>query len=466
MMINESATLDPRFINDLYLFYRYFVTRVRYKSKAKPAKHIKELSRHLMALKLGVLDKHLAVSMPPRHSKSSMITLAYPLWLVFDNPDLNILIVTNTNDLAEKFGIELRELITRFGPQFDVYLSDVKHSSTHIKFCDKHGNLYNGSIRLTGRSGSITGQDADYIIVDDPYKGLEEEFTPTALQKTIDWFKRVIIQRIEPHTKLIVLHTRWHSLDLIGYIKAELSKLFKFITFPAIRENNKPLWPEQYTLKELKEKLKTVGERLFSAIWQQKPLDETSDFFDIDSLEFTGLQPYEKIIETVRSWDISKGATLKADFTAGAKMVLTNYGRYGVIDIVHGKFGKETKQKILDTAKSDGFNVKILIETGVAAAGDLLFDEWEQQLEGYNVQQSDAINSKPDRATPLKNAILDRIFFLNLNDTKIIEALKREFKSFPDGVHDDIVDCIAYGIIYLKIRAKSLRIVEEDAYCY
>ena len=136
--VNE---LDDRFLNDLYLFYRYFVAESQFGSNSKPAGHIKELSRHLMALKLGLLDKHLAVSMPPRHSKSTMITLAYPLWLLFQDPDLDILIVNNTKELSEKFGLDIRELIIQHGPAFNVYLSDVKHSSSHLKFCDKTGKL-------------------------------------------------------------------------------------------------------------------------------------------------------------------------------------------------------------------------------------------------------------------------------------------------------------------------------------
>lgn len=452
MMINESPTLNKRFIDDLYLFYRYFVARVKYKNKSVPAKHIKELSRHLMALKLGVLDKHLAVSMPPRHSKSSMITLAYPLWLIFQDPDLNILIISNTKELAEKFGIDIRELITKFGSYFNVYLSDVKHSSTHLMFCDKNGKLYNGSIRLTGASGSITGQDADYLIVDDPYKGEEDEFTPTALQKKIDWFLRIVIQRLEPHTKLLILHTRWHSRDLIGYIQDNLKEDFKFITYPAILKDNTPLWPEQYTIEELYNKLKTVKERLFSAIWQQKPLDETSDFFDIDLLKYESLQSDEEIVHKIRIWDIQSSDSLKADFTVGSLLVRTNKDRIGVTDVIRGQFGNDTKKKIQDTAKTDGYDVIILIETGVAAAGDHLYQEWKQQLRGYRVHRAKAIKSKPDRATPLKNSILDSEFFLDLNDKKVIEAINNEMKAFPDGVHDDIVDTFAYGVIKLRRR--------------
>jgi len=457
--------LDPRFINDLYLFYRLFVTQEHFGSDAKPAKHIKDLSRHLMALTLGKLKKHLAISMPPRHSKSSMVTIAYPLWLIFDNPNLNILIVSNTNTLAEKFGIDLRELIKKHGPRFNVYLSDVKHSSTHLKFCDKDGNLYRGSIRLTGASGSITGQDADYIIVDDPYKGEEDELTPTALKKKIDWFKRIIIQRLEPHTKLLVLHTRWHSDDLIGYFKEKLSDLFKFITFSAIKEDGTTLWPEQYSLKELNSKLGVVGERLFSAIWQQKPLDETSDFFDVDALKYESLQPGEKIIKRMRSWDLSSGETLHADYTVGALMCRTNKGRVGVLELIRGQFGREkeetgennTKDMVLNTAKRDGPDVIILLEFAKTGDGNLLWDEWKRQLKGYRVRRSIPIKSKPDRGTPLKYGIQDEKVFFAINDLKLTEAINSEFKAFPEGKNDDIVDAVAYG--YIKLRRKGASII-------
>ena len=146
---------------------------------------------------------------PTHNSKSSMVTLAFPLWLIFQNPNLKILIVNNSATLSEKFGIQIREYIKKVGPQFGVHLSDVKRSSTHIMFTDADGELHQGSIRLVGASGSITGQDADYLIIDDPYFGFDD-ITPSQLNKKIDWFQTIILQRLEPHSKLIVLHTRWH----------------------------------------------------------------------------------------------------------------------------------------------------------------------------------------------------------------------------------------------------------------
>ena len=175
-------------MNNLYLFYRCFITLQFHPNY--PAPHIRELAEELTRVRLGEYDR-LCVSMPPRHSKSSMVTLAYPLWLIFQDPTLNILIINNTGDLSEKFGIQLREYVRKFGGLFNVYLSDVKHSSTHLMFEDNTGELYSGSIRLVGSNGAITGQDADYIIIDDPYKGFDDT-TPSLLQKKIDWFNTIV----------------------------------------------------------------------------------------------------------------------------------------------------------------------------------------------------------------------------------------------------------------------------------
>ena len=530
---------------------------------------------------------------PTHNSKSSMVTLAFPLWLIFQNPNRNILIIT-TGGLTEKFGIKIREYVREYGEQFNCYLSDVKQASTHIMFCDKNKHLYKGSIRLTGIGGSVTGQDADVVILDDPYKGLDEEFTPTALQKKIDWVNRVLEQRIEPHTRYCVLHTRWHpiadhtpvlthnrgwtthgdlkkgdyvfdtelkpvkvkmvhpktivdnyfifdngetiisgddhqwnplndpphlhttrnilnkkqhhqlyqffsarndkvtlkdcfkgasmqgncitvdsddglylvgksmiathnSKDIIGYYKETQPHLFKFINFSAIQSDGTPLWKERYTIDELMMKKENMGDRMFSSIYQQIPLDMTSDFFTMSHLKYEKLDDDEKILSTVRSWDISGADSMTSDYTSGALLSITDKGNIILHDIVYGKFGSDTIDVIRETARLDTPNIPVLIETGVAGAGLLLFEEWKSQLVGYRVEQSKPIKSKVDRATPLRNMIFDGLFKVDLPmGDKVREVFLNEFSSFPNGEHDDIVDSVAYGVNWLKHHNSGL----------
>lgn len=440
---------EELFVNDLYLFYRYFVASDY--ANSVPAPHIKQLAHELM--KLMVTDEYhrLAVSMPPRHSKSSMVTLAFPLWLIFQNPNRNILIITGPG-LSEKFGIKIREIIRQNGNIFNCYLSDVKQSATHLMFCDKNKKLYNGSIRIASINGSVTGQDADVVILDDPYKGLEEEFTPGALQKKIDWVNRVLEQRIEPHTRYCVLHTRWVENDIIGYYKKTQQHLFRFIEFSAIQPDGTPLWKERYNITELQHKKENIGERMFSAIYQQVPLDMTSDFFNTTLINYKPLPDNEKIVATCRSWDIAGANNLRGDYTAGAKLSITEKGNIILTDLVHGKFSSKTNKVIQMTAQEDSPSVPILIESGVAAAGFLLFEEWKSQLMGFQVEQSSPVNSKVDRATPLRNLVFDGRFFVLLDDDVLRQRFIDEFRSFPNGGHDDIVDAVAYGVNWLKYQ--------------
>lgn len=435
--------------DDLYYFYCWYVARDFREMVDAP--HIDTLSSYLTDLKDGLINR-LCVAMPPRHSKSSMITLAFPLWLLSKNKDLNILIVNNSAGLSEKFGIQLREYIKRIGPEFDLYLSEVKHSSTYIMFTNSDGELQKGSIRLVGASGSITGQDADYIILDDIYSGFDD-ITPSLLAKKIDWFKTIIEQRIEPHTKLVILHTRWHSEDLQGYLHEHYPDDYSFLEFPAIDEDGKALWPERYTIAEYNKKRVAMGERQFQAIYQQKPLDLTSDFFHTDRLIFEDrFDDYP--IARCRSWDIASSDDSlgdQRDYTAGVRMLKTPGDQYWIFDFEHGQYGNDVKHIIQDTAKRDSPQYTILLEPGTTGgAAGLLYEEYKNALIGYNTVQSLPKGTKADRATPFSNAVYDGKVHVCINNNEQRELFLSQLKSFPNGKHDDLVDACAYGYLWLS----------------
>ncbi len=225
-MLNKLDREDfENMLLDLYEFYYNFIA-LRYKNYVD-APHIKELVDLLMQLYLNDSSKHLCVSIPLRHSKSSIMTIAFPLWLIFQDPDMNILIINAEASLSENFSIRLREYVKDYGEIIDVKVSDVKHSSTRLKFENSKGDLYKGPIRLTGSNDSITGQDADILILDDIYKGFTD-ITPSLLDKKIEWFKTMICSVKNP-TQLMILHTRWATNDLQGYLMENSPDKYEFL---------------------------------------------------------------------------------------------------------------------------------------------------------------------------------------------------------------------------------------------
>ena len=461
-LLNELSGEElDMMLNDLYEFYYNFIA-LRY-SDYVDAPHIKSIADKLTELYLNETDKHLCLAIAPRHSKSSIVTLAFPLWLIFQNPDLNILIVNAEASLSENFGIRLREFVREYGEIFDVHLSDVKHSSTHIKFEDKHGRLHKGSIRLTGASGSITGQDANILILDDIYKGFAD-ITPSLLDKKIEWYKTMILQRKEPSTKLLILHTRWASNDLQGYLMENSPDKYDFISYPSIKEDGTPLWKERYSIEFLNAQREEMGERLFSSIFQQKPLDETGSFFNLDKVIFEDI-PFEKSgkkIYSCRSWDLaysdeSKG--ISRDSTVGVLMHKLNSKHYVIEEMEYGQYGEGLKAHLKYVAERDGTNIPILIESGTSGgASEFLYKEYASYLKGYRTRQSKPIGSKVDRAYGFKQAILDGKIHVHIQSDYIRGEFIKQLRSFPLGKHDDMIDACSYAYNYLKTHGGGSKI--------
>ena len=439
-------------INDLYNFYQYFVIN-HFNKEVVPAPHIETLSRELMRMYRGDYRK-LTVSMPPRHSKSSLITLAFPLWLICRDPTLNIMVINSTFTLSESFGIRIRELFHQYGEVLGLRVSDQKHASGWIMFEDLDGNLTGGSIRLIGIGGQITGFDADWVIVDDLVKGVQDT-TPTVLDKTKDFFNGIVMQRVEPDTRLIVLGTIWHSEDILSYIRKEQADEYKIIDMPAYDQYDNVLWSERYDLDFFHTREKEMGERLFQALYMCHPLDATGSFFNLDKVifgKYHGLLSNSK--STVRSWDFAYSNEEKGevnDYTAGIRMTRTVDDMYLVHDLVYGQFGEELINVVKSTARLDTPNIPILLETGTkGGASKFLFESYKQMyLKGFRVQQSEPLGSKVDRASPLRDAILDGKIIIDLPDEER-EQVIRQLQSFPLHKRDGIIDALSYAYNFLS----------------
>lgn len=458
MVTNKMTTVTDTIqkyklvVNDLYNFYEYFVIN-HFNKEVVPAPHIRTLSRELMKMYRGDYRK-LTVSMPPRHSKSSLITLAFPLWLICRDPTLNIMVINSTFTLSESFGIRIRELFHQYSETFGLKVSDQKHASGWIMFEDLDGNLTGGSIRLIGIGGQITGFDADWVIVDDLVKGVQDT-TPTVLDKTKDFFNGIVMQRVEPDTRLIVLGTIWHSEDILSYIRKEQKDEYKIIDMPAYDINDNVLWPKRYTLDFFHTREKEMGTRLFQALYMCHPLDTTGSFFNLDKVMFGEYHGY--LINskgTCRSWDFAYSNEEKGevnDYTAGIKMTRTVDDMYLIHDLVYGQFGDQLINTVQSIARADSPNIPILIETGTkGGASEFLFKEYKTKyLNGYRVQQSEPIGAKVDRAAPFRDAILDGKIIIDLPDEQR-EQVIRQLQSFPLHKRDDIIDAMSYAYNFLS----------------
>lgn len=430
-----------------------------------PAQHVKYISDLLVETVLDD-DKpdRLTVSQPPRTAKSSLITLSFPFWLIFIKPDLNILIVNYSQTLADDFGMKLRQLFLDhkdFLAQQDIYLSDKQRSKSYFMFENSKGELL-GSIKLVGVGGAITGRDVDICIADDLIKGFSD-CTPTLLEKLYSWFQNILVPRLEPHSKLILLGTRWATGDIIGRLKEEQPDRYRFINIKALKDDDTCIWKERYTVDFFKERQEEVGERVFQAQYQGQPLDEQGAFFQLDNLLFDEFKHQESSI-VVRSWDLAYSDESKGDindYSASIKMWKSPEGLYWITDLKNGQYGENIHNELKRTAYLDTANTPILIETGTKGGASKFYynDLKNIYLKGYNVRQSEPVGSKVDRALAFRDAIWDGKVVIDLDENNR-EALIKQLNSFPLGKHDDIIDACSYAYNYLQDKkpiVKKLR---------
>ena len=422
-----------------------------------PAKHVYDLSEALMDT---VLDDNtpdrLCVTQPPRTAKSSTITLSFPFWLILMNPELNILIVNYNDKLANRFGTRLRQLFIdneNLLSSRDIYISKAEHAKASFRFENRKGELL-GSINLVGVGGTITGTDVDICICDDLIKGFKDT-SQKLLDDLYEWFREIIIPRLEPHSKLIVLGTRWHTQDIIGRLLKNHPEKYKFIHLKALNEDGSCIWPNKYTPEFFEERRNEVGDRVFEAQYQGQPLDETGDFFDLNWLIFEEKFQYTNPLITgkVRSWDLAYSSDEPGkdnDYTASCKMYRLQDDTYYVTDVTMERYGDNLLNNLKRTAKQDNPNVKILIETGTkGGAAKELYNQYKKHFTGYRTQQSEPVGSKVDRANGFKQALMQGKIRFVLNDNQR-ELLMNQLKGFPLAKHDDLIDALAYAYNYLS----------------
>lgn len=235
----------------------------------KPASHHQLIAEKLEAVERGDI-KRLMIFMPPRHGKSQLASEFFPAWYMGRNPDKYIITATYSQELAEDFGRKVRNQLQDSIHQVTFPDCHIASDSTSSK---RFGTVEKGTYFAVGAGASITGRGAHLLLIDDPIKGREEADSETMRRKLKDWYQSVAYTRLMPEGAIVVIQTRWHEDDLAGWLlKEHEHERWDVIDLSAINKEGDALWPEQYPLSALEKIKETIGERDWSALYQQRPV--------------------------------------------------------------------------------------------------------------------------------------------------------------------------------------------------
>lgn len=256
------------------------------KTEYDPAGHAKMLCDIVERFESGK-SKRVAVSIPPQHGKTIHLSQIGLSWIWGRNPRKNIVVVTYNQTRADELGHEFRQFV-RDRPTFRQVFPEVEFQAD-AKSKSFMQNKKGGKIFFIGVGGTITGRTADYIIIDDPFKGDDDEFTPAHLEKIWSWFFKIAYSRASNRTKICVIHTRWNEDDLIGRLcdptHPERNKRFKgiaqdweFMNIPGVIYDERLSNALGLELKIPKDPrvIEMFGDKPCTALW---PKEKSLDFF-------------------------------------------------------------------------------------------------------------------------------------------------------------------------------------------
>jgi hypothetical protein len=216
-----SPAIDPTLLvdvvsrDDLESFFNRCFYELHPSAELEEAWHIGAMVHRLEGLAKGEIDR-LLVTLPPRHLKSEIGSVAYTAWLLGRDPSVKILCTSYGQDLADKFHADVRRIMNSawYARVFPKTVRALRRqTSGTIK------TAMGGCRDATTLGGAITGFGYDYLIIDDPLKA-DEVSSQNARDGVIDLYQRTLQPRIEDKRvgRIVVLMQRLHENDLAGHI--------------------------------------------------------------------------------------------------------------------------------------------------------------------------------------------------------------------------------------------------------
>jgi predicted phage terminase large subunit-like protein len=251
--------------------------------KFELAPHHRKLVEALQRCEDGTFDR-LIITFPPRHGKSAIASQIFPAWFLGLHPELSIISASYGAELATDFGRRVRnyvasEMHLKIFPQCII----ADDSNAVHRFNTTAG----GSYFALGSGGAVTGRGGDLIILDDLIKSNEEAGSSAYRRNLQSWFESVLYPRLEPGGRLVIVSTRWHENDLIGWLLKEHSaEAWKVLNFTAIAEEHEgwrqpgeALWPARFPLDALMRIKAAIGSASWTALYQGRPAPAEGNIF-------------------------------------------------------------------------------------------------------------------------------------------------------------------------------------------
>ncbi len=164
----------------------------------------------------------LLVNVPPNHAKTMTITINYVTYRVVKNPNINVIVISKTQEQAKKFLYAIKQRLTHpryadlqasFGPADGYKATADQWSATKIYLGGdiRDNDAKDPTVEAIGMGGQVYGNRADLIVLDD----VVTLSNASEWAKQQEWIRQEVASRLPPGGgQLLVVGTRVSAVDL------------------------------------------------------------------------------------------------------------------------------------------------------------------------------------------------------------------------------------------------------------
>ena len=430
-----------------YYAYVHYVHEGQW-STSRAGKYVTTEVQKFIEEKTGNAFDILILSMPPQHGKSMSITETLPSWYLGQHPTHRVIEVSYSEDFAKLFGRRNKQKIESVGKElFGIELATFPNSAIEFELSNNVGGMISRGI-LSG----VTGRPANLIIIDDPVKNAQEANSASYRNSVWQEWLMSIRTRLAAGAKVIVIMTRWHEDDLAGRMIAE-EKNVRVINLPCEcespddvlgRELGEALMPEigkdDAWLIDFKQGYMTKnGSMAWNAMFQGRPAAMEGNMIKREWWK------YYDVLPDCPTWIMSVDATFKDkednDFVAIQCWAKRETDMY-LVDQIQAHLDFTETINAIKAMKGKYPNVRaVYIED--KANGSAIISVLRKTMLGVIAVNPDGGKvARANAVTPLIEA--GNVYLPKYS--AFSEALVDECAAFPNGAHDDLVDCMSQGL--------------------
>lgn len=417
--------------------------------------HIDAISEALNEIYKGNI-KRLIINMPPRYLKSFCVSVAFPAWVLGNNPEKRIIVASYSEKLTLKHSTDCRLIIENewFKKIFNNCILS-KNQNEKYKF----STINNGYRFATSVGGTLTGDGGDILIIDDPHNPqnvLSEKYR----QKTLDWYSNTFSSRLndKKQSAIIIVMQRLHPNDLSGYILSKDKNNWVHLNLPVIFEDetkihignfNKVINKDEILFNEREGKIEIerikidMGTYVFNAQYQQKPMISDCGMFKKEWFKY-----FNKNIEFENiylSFDTAIKTGVNNDPT-----VCSVWGVYQNNYYLINIFRKwleypDLKKETIKLIKQYNPTATLIEDK---ASGQSLIQDLKKEINS-NIISIKVVKDKITRFASVTPFFESNRVFIFKNDLWQFD-LEYELLLFPNSQHDDQVDSISQFLNYIK----------------